>query len=110
MYVSFTLKNPIISRATRKRSITCDSVTLRNVTAAPASAVREKTKSSLYNYRSRLATGQSPAGHWSAQCLSLSLLYCSSYVSPFFSSLSLPYSIAPSLVCVAMNNNNNEKH
>ena len=55
----------------------------------------------------RLATGQSPAAHWPAQCLLLSLLYCSSYVSPLFSSLSLPYSIAPSLVCVAMNNNNN---
>ena len=34
MYVSVTLRNPIISRATRKRSITCASVTLRNVTAA----------------------------------------------------------------------------
>ena len=33
MYVSVTLRNPIISRATRKRSITCASVTLRNVTA-----------------------------------------------------------------------------
>ena len=44
MYVSVTLRNPIISRATRKRSITCASVTLRNVTAAP---VREETKSSL---------------------------------------------------------------
>ena len=31
MYVSVTLRNPIISRATRKRSITCASVTLRNV-------------------------------------------------------------------------------
>ena len=48
MYVSVTLRNPIISRATRKRSITCASVTLRNVTAEPAIAVREKTKSSLY--------------------------------------------------------------
>ena len=36
MYVSVTLRNPIISRATRKRSITCASVTLRNVTAVPA--------------------------------------------------------------------------
>ena len=45
MYVSVTLRNPIISRATRKRSITCASVTLRNVTAEPAIAVREKTKS-----------------------------------------------------------------
>ena len=36
MYVSVTLRNPIISRATRKRSITCASVTLRNVTALPA--------------------------------------------------------------------------
>ena len=35
MYVSVTLKNPIISCATCKRSITCTSVTLRNVTAAP---------------------------------------------------------------------------
>ena len=42
MYVSVTLRNPIISRATRKRSITCASVTLRNV-AEPAIAVREKT-------------------------------------------------------------------
>ena len=50
MYVSVTLRNPIISRATRKRRITCASVTLRNVTAEPAIAVREKTKSSLYNY------------------------------------------------------------
>ena len=33
MYVSVTLRNPNISRATRKRSITCASVTLRNVTA-----------------------------------------------------------------------------
>ena len=48
MYVSVTLRNPIISRATRKRSITCANVTLRNVTAEPAIAVREKTKSSLY--------------------------------------------------------------
>ena len=40
MYVSVTLRNPIISRATRKRSITCASVTLRNVTAAPAIEVR----------------------------------------------------------------------
>ena len=38
MYVSVTLRNPIISRATHKRSITCTSVTLRNVTAAPAIA------------------------------------------------------------------------
>ena len=44
MYVSVTLRNPIISSATRKRSITCDSVTLRNVTAATAIAIREKTK------------------------------------------------------------------
>ena len=36
MYVSVTLRNPIISCATRKRSITCASVTLRNVTAALA--------------------------------------------------------------------------
>ena len=36
MYVSVTLRNPIISRATRKRGITCASVTLRNVTAVPA--------------------------------------------------------------------------
>ena len=45
MYVciSVTLRNPIISRATRKRSITCASVTLRNVTAALAIAVSEKT-------------------------------------------------------------------
>ena len=42
MYVSVTLRNPIISRATRKRSITCTSVTLRNVTVAPAIAVREE--------------------------------------------------------------------
>ena len=48
MYVSVTLRNPIISRATRKRSITCASVMLRNVIAEPAIAVREKTKSSLY--------------------------------------------------------------
>ena len=34
MYVSVTLRNPIISRATRKRSITCANVTLRNVTAS----------------------------------------------------------------------------
>ena len=40
MYVSVTLRNPIISRATRKRSITCASVTLRNVTAVPAIEVR----------------------------------------------------------------------
>ena len=33
LYVSVTLRNPIISCATRKRSITCESVTLRNVTA-----------------------------------------------------------------------------
>ena len=37
MYVSVTLRN---SRATRKRSITCASVTLRNVTAVPAIEVR----------------------------------------------------------------------
>ena len=36
MYVSVTLRNSIISRATRKRSITCASVTPRNVTAVPA--------------------------------------------------------------------------
>ena len=36
MYVSVTLRNPIISRATRKRSITCASVTLRNFTAVLA--------------------------------------------------------------------------
>ena len=40
MYVFVTLRNPIISRATRKRSITCASVTLRNVTAVPAIEVR----------------------------------------------------------------------
>ena len=53
MYVSVTLRNPITSRATRKRSITCASVTLRNVTAAPRpmqSARSPEMKSSLYNY------------------------------------------------------------
>ena len=40
MYVSVTLRNPIISRATRKRSITCASVTLRNVTLLAAIEVR----------------------------------------------------------------------
>ena len=49
IYVSVTLRNPIISRATRKRSITCASVTLRNVTAEPAIEVRGE-KSSAYNY------------------------------------------------------------
>ena len=49
MYVSVTLRNPIISRATRKRNITCASVTLRNVTAEPAIEVRGE-KSSAYNY------------------------------------------------------------
>ena len=48
MYVSVTLRNPIISRATRKRSITCASVMLRNVTAVPAIEVRGE-KSSAYN-------------------------------------------------------------
>ena len=43
MYVSVTLRNPIISRATRKRSITCASVTLRNVTAVPAIEVRGRS-------------------------------------------------------------------
>ena len=42
-YVSVTLGNSIIiSRATRKRSITCASVTLRNVTAVPAVEVRAR--------------------------------------------------------------------
>ena len=54
MYVSVTLRNPITSRATRKRSITCASVTLRNITAEPAIAVREKTKSSLYVYTTKV--------------------------------------------------------
>ena len=45
MYVSVTLRNPIISRATRKRIITCASVTLRNVIAGPAIVRRE-----TYNY------------------------------------------------------------
>ena len=49
MYVSVTLRNPMISRATRKRSITCTIVTLRNVTAVPAIEVRGE-KSSAYNY------------------------------------------------------------
>ena len=49
MYVSVTLRNPIISRATCKRSITCASVTLRNVTAALAIEVNGE-KSSVYNY------------------------------------------------------------
>ena len=41
MYVSVTLRNPIISRALRaKRSITCASVTLRNVIAVLAIEVR----------------------------------------------------------------------
>ena len=44
MYVSVTLRNPIISCATRKRGkITCASVTLRNVTAVPAIEVRGET-------------------------------------------------------------------
>ena len=34
MYISVTLRNPIISCATRKRNITCASVTLRNVSAS----------------------------------------------------------------------------
>ena len=51
MYVSVTLRNPIISRATRKRSITCAS----ECHSAAAIAVRGgggggETKSSLYNY------------------------------------------------------------
>ena len=50
MYVSVTLRNPIISRATRKRSITCASVTLRNVTAVPVIEVRGE-KSSVYKMR-----------------------------------------------------------
>ena len=37
MNVSVTLRNPIISRATRKRSITCASVTLRNVLLSQSS-------------------------------------------------------------------------
>ena len=45
MYVSVILRNPIISRATRKRSITCASVTLRNVTAAPAIAESARRRS-----------------------------------------------------------------
>ena len=49
MYVSVTLRNPIISRATRKRSITCASVTLRNVTAVSAIEVCGE-KSSAYNH------------------------------------------------------------
>ena len=48
MYVSVTLRNPIISRATRKRSITCASVTLRNVTAAPAIAIREESGDEVF--------------------------------------------------------------
>ena len=48
MYVSVTLRNPIISRAMRKRSITCTSVTLRNVTAVPA--IAQGDGSSVYNY------------------------------------------------------------
>ena len=49
----------------------------------------------------RLATGQSPAGHWPAQCLSLS--YCTSYCN---SSVSLLVSsFFQCTVCVAMNNN-----
>ena len=50
MYVSVTLRNPIISRATRKRSITCASVTLRNVPAVPAIEEVRGEKSSAYNY------------------------------------------------------------
>ena len=49
MYVSVTLRNPIISRATRKRSITCASVTLRNVTAVPPAIEVRGEKSSAYN-------------------------------------------------------------
>ena len=49
MYVSVTLRNPIISCATRKHSVTCASVTLRNVTAVPAIEDRGE-KSSVYNY------------------------------------------------------------
>ena len=45
MYVSLTLRNPIISRATRKPIITCASVTLRNVTAAPAIAESARRRS-----------------------------------------------------------------
>ena len=45
MYVSVTLRNPIISCATRKRSITCASVTLRNVTAMSAIEVRGEKSS-----------------------------------------------------------------
>ena len=53
MYVSVTLRNPIISCATRKHSITCTSVTLRNVTAV---AVPEETK--LYNEARPLQANQ----------------------------------------------------
>ena len=45
MYVSVTLRNPIISRATRKRSITCASVTLGNVIVAPAIAESGRRRS-----------------------------------------------------------------
>ena len=48
MYVSVTLRNLIISHATSKCSITCASVTLRNVTAVPAMEVRGE-KSSACN-------------------------------------------------------------
>ena len=51
MYVSVTLRNPIISRATRKRSITYASVTLRNVTAVAwrplKSAVRSPPRTTI---------------------------------------------------------------
>ena len=43
--VSVTLRNAIISRTTRKRSITCASVMLRNVTAAPAIAESARRRS-----------------------------------------------------------------
>ena len=45
MYVSVTLRNPIISRVTRKRSITCANVTLRNFTAAQAIAESARRRS-----------------------------------------------------------------
>ena len=59
MYVCM-YRNPIISRATSKRSITCASVTLRNVTAVPAIEVRGElkcgTSATLYAHNAVVAS------------------------------------------------------
>ena len=75
MYVSVTLRNPIISRATRKRSITCPSVTLRNVTAAQ-SVVQDVGDA----VRTRRSGGQPEYEPIRAACIRLAQLSTCTYL------------------------------